>query len=399
MKLFLIAFGVLALATIVGLSAYLVTTSRSSSSAHAGARELADVDLGLTINVSPSDQTGKTNVHASWNQIPNPPSNSVLSITVRTGNGIRGLISDSNEQIVNISDTSKDFINLDLPDGDYYVQLRLIPTSGKILRQIYSFSLPPKSTTGANLFKNSSFEQGIIPSENQDLDPIDWIVKEGLFKILPGGGESGDVVTQYPRMSQTVNAENGVRPHSGSFMLKNATRRGSKSQFRQNFHNEPFAEGTQNGPITEGTYIQKLSMYIPSQNGFTQQLEIRRGHELLHFRWTSTNTDYCWNYKEGADRLCKPGPALSYDKWHNYVITLTKLPGNSDKWQIAINLDGRRVLQSDGSNNLPHLKNSYDDKGFGQILLGDECMKDYGNNLCDGYGTIYFDDVEAYNIR
>lgn len=376
---------VFALVAAVAVSAYGISTQRSLPSTEARNGEVRDVNFGLSVSVRESDVAGRSDVHATWNQIQNAPTGSILAVTLRTKAGASGRISDFEDRIVDISSASKDFVNQDLPDGLYYIQLRLVPPSGNIQRQIYSFSIPQGSESSRNLFSNSSFEDGIIPSENHDRDPVSWVIKEGVPTLNANGGETGDIVEEYPRMTQVVAAEYGVRPHSGSYMLKNATDRGVKSQFRQIYLS----------PIESGTFVQKLSMFIPSQAGFLQQMEFRRGLESFHMRWTESFTNIRLRTGPTNDEsFSKRVAAFPMDRWNEIVITLNQVTAGVNQWRIRIELNGDTIFRSNGGS-VPDI--FLKDGLIGQIFVGDEGAGIQGAGEHDGFGTIYFDDVEAYN--
>ena len=241
----------------------------------------------------------------------------------------------------------------------------------------------PTPNSTVNLFKNSSFEGEVIPSENNDRDPEFWVIKEGLASINSKGGETGDIIKEYPRMTSVVSAENGVQPRSGSKMLKNNTRLELKSQFRQNYSHQ----------IQTGTFIQKLSLYVPNQNGFLQQMEFRTGLESFHMRWTNEFTNVCWKTVSGPKGFCKKFSPISYDRWNNIQITLTQLTANINIWKINVELNGATLIRSNG-NSIPHVE--LYQGAIGQVFIGDEGQSKT-TPPSDGFGTIYFDDIEAYN--
>lgn len=393
--------GMLVLVSAIGIGTVLVTNSNTNLQSNAETEKDSNYDFGLKAYADPPESGKITNIiHVSWNPIENPPSGASLRLTIRSKPGESGILNGSNPASVNFSETSRDLTDLNLEKGTYYIQLRMTSPGQTPLKQTYSLSIPQSEPISENLFTNSSFEDGIIPSTNNDLDPIGWEIKEGKFALLENGGETGNVIEEHPRMTQTVMKENTIRPRTGLFMLKNATKKGLKSQFRQTFKG--------NGAIDEGTLIWKISLYIPVQSGFTQQMELRRGLELTHTRWTESYTDYCWTYAapenpetnpEGK-RICKKGPAISQGVWHTYESTLTKIDNNKYKWKYTLTLDGKKMVETDGTTNNPYVTDKFIPKGrgFGQIFVGDECMKGSAENPCDGYGTVYYDDVEAYNI-
>lgn len=390
--------GVLVLVGAIGIGTFLVANHETTLPSSAETETDSNHDFGLKAVADPPESGKITNtVHVSWNPVENPPSGASLRLTIRSKPGEGGILNGSNPASVGFSETSRDLINLNLPKGTYYVQLRLTTPGQTPLKQTYSLTLPQEAAVSGNLFTNSSFEDGIIPSTNNDLDPIGWEIKEGKFALLPNGGESGTVIEERPKMTQTVMKENGVRPRTGLFMLKNATKRGLKSQFRQNFAGD--------GAIDKGTLIWKISLFVPPQSEFLQQMELRHGLELTHTRWTNEYTDYCWAYKAPLDpetnpeeqRICKKGPSLSQGVWHTFETRLTKIEDNKYKWKYTLTLDGKKMVDTDGTANNPHVTDKFIPKGrgVGQIFVGDEGS--YGGHA-DGYGTIYFDDVEAYNI-
>lgn len=277
--------------------------------------------------------------------------------------------------------------------GKYYFRLRLINKNGstKFQEQNFDYQLP--LLDGSQLVSgNPSFEQTKIrPNNPNDLDPECFVTAEGLMEWINDGKESGIEKTQHPEMATVIKSTNSITPRSGTYMLKNSSQKGLKSHFRQSFY----------PPVTNGTLVQKLSLYIPQQTeGFLQQMELRRAvaGEEFHARWTNKATNYCWRTKDelsggGADfakDYCFTNSPLSPNTWHDYVITAQKLPDSIDQWKITITLDRQTVKESNGTtvpNLLPH------NNQIGYIFVGDECQKQ--GTPCDGYGTIYYDDVTS----
>lgn len=170
---------VFALILAVGATAYYTSNSRSSGQTEA-ARGMEDADFGLlaTTNSNADDST-KTDVHASWNQITNPPSGAKLTLTVRKSSG--SLVSGATDKVVEVTATSKDFPALSLPDGKYYVQLKLVPTSGAVQRDTYEFTVGNSDNDeSSNLIENGGFEN----LHGSGKYPLGWDFRGSKFKVI-----------------------------------------------------------------------------------------------------------------------------------------------------------------------------------------------------------------------
>ncbi|KKU92005.1 MAG: hypothetical protein UY21_C0007G0024 [Microgenomates group bacterium GW2011_GWA1_48_10] len=236
------------------------------------------------------------------------------------------------------------------------------------------------------LLLNPGFEEMVNdPAKPSDLDPKGWITAEG--EMEPG---TGNEVSERPEFAQVLSQVNGVGPLSGKRMLKNHTEFLLKSHVRQSYLQA----------VRDGVLVQKLAVFVPGQAKFLQQAEIRKAvaGEEFHVRWMDSGTNYCWRTGGGdnnpKDYCVTKGP-LGTNVWHQYLILLTKQEGKvnsagESQWKVAIFLDGKQVITS-GENGAPYLSPA--DERFGRFFLGDECQ---GGGSCDGVGTMYFDNAEAY---
>lgn len=119
-------------ATLV-LIAISLKNSRNLTSTKAGGREVVEQDMGLGVNWQKSTtNTGSIDVHAEWNAHSPQKAGDVYFVTVRSED--KTLFSSIDERSVlaveGKASYTKDFLDLKLPDGNYYVQVRFLPVSG-----------------------------------------------------------------------------------------------------------------------------------------------------------------------------------------------------------------------------------------------------------------------------
>lgn len=162
--------GLLAVVLLVGavlIGAYSTNTQPKTTTSEAAGRPTVDREMGLMINVTKNtaDQT-KYDVSASWksgSQIDPNYSDFVFMVTVRKASD-NALISGVDDRSVGQA-TSKTFTGLTLADGEYYVQLRMVPTTGSVYRQRGQFNIPliPNSK---NLISDGGFEGWFIETAN-----------------------------------------------------------------------------------------------------------------------------------------------------------------------------------------------------------------------------------------
>lgn len=278
------------------------------------------------------------------------------------------------------------FENLPMCPGAYDVVLRAYYNNNTVRLQTTRVEYEgPEVSEGKILVGNTSFESKFNDPKapGDDLDPDCWEVIEG--RATPG---TGKIVEEKPSMIQVVGQTGNIVPKTGNLMIVNNAEYNLKSHIRY------FIK-----PVNSGTLVWKFSLYIPEQSKFLNQAEIRKaaGGENIHIRWTNEFTRYCWRLTDtvadDGKQYCKEIPALTPNTWHTFEIRLRKLANSTAAWQSRITLDGSTLTQSNGSS-VPHLQ-ALNDR-FGVLFLGDECQNGEQQE-CEGVGTFYYDDVEAYS--
>ncbi len=404
-------FLLIGIITVLALTAVFIATNpnRVGLPSFAGKNQVEQANLGLNVEAT-TTADGLTKVKTSWDR---QPGNVLFyNIKILKADGSRVAKADPKNIGQN---TSKTFGSEPLETGQYQVFVKAFYPD-KILEEIQPFTvINPLNENLLSLITNPGFESVIPldPAKPTDFDPEGWQTSEGLFntKIKPDGAvdETGVEQTEIPTLLQVVGQDGTIKPRNGK-MIRNNPGVGNKSHLKY-FYSPAITNSD------GGTFIQRLAVYVPEQDKYSQRLELRKmaGGEHLRVFWQknikpSNNgsgreikdalTEVCLrgagtpnNPGAGKQDFCVDLPGIETNKWNQYEFKFEKIPNSPDTWKFTMSLNGNVVLKT-GKNGVPPVTIV---EKIGLLFLGDECQ---GSAACyDGQGTFYFDNADAYYIK
>lgn len=396
----------------VGVAVWLVVTPNRSTDLLSFASKRTVVPTEMSFSVQPIRQAdnGLVTIKASWDPqstIAHDPNLILFGMNIRDEDGVLQTIPGNGSAG---KATSKTITNLPLVPGHYVAILNAV-YKDTVKQQQINFEVTDDQSKIISVIKNPGFEKIKSSSNPNDLDPADWETAEGLMwgpGCVPGNpnpnrpclpnGEGGTERIEHPEMVQVVppTPEMKGRNSLGQHVLKNATALGLKSHVVQFYQIPAVNEGN------VGTFVQKLMVYVPKQAHFLQQMEIRKGSggEQFQIRWTDQHTRICLRGDTPAGDLkafCKELPVVPFDAWQTYEFRFEKLP-QPEFWRVKVHQNNEKILET-GKNGVGDLRVH---KQLGFLFIGDECQfsgKDNQGENCDGQGTMYFDNADAYYVK
>lgn len=402
--------GVLVVVLVLGISAIIIgfNSSNLQLPSNAAKNQVQPANLGLNIETT-TNTNGLTKVKTSWDK----QSGNVLFYNIKILKADGSRVAKADPKNIGL-ETSKTFGDEPLETGLYNVFVKAFYPD-KILEEVQPFTvINPLNQNLITMVKNPGFEsvKPVDPAKPKDFDPTDWLTAEGIFEIktLPNGAvdETGIEKVEMPRLIQVVGPDGQVNPRQTMMGKVNPTE-GNKAHFKYLY----------NPPVTNtdgGTFIQRLAVFVPEQDKYSQRLEIRKlaGGEHLRVFWqknispsrngsqraiTAPVTEVCMRGPAptgdpggGKQGYCVDLPGIETNKWNQYEFKFEKLP-EPDQWKFTMSLNGNVIMKT-GKNGVPPI---WITEKIGLLFLGDECQ---GSSACyDGLGTFYYDNADAFYIK